>query len=85
MSGQGERQERNYYCPDDHTLLLISDLPAGIIRAVRCDKCGKRHTIYLGGRQTRAQLVSRNADGTPRAADAPPPIETRTVVPRRRG
>jgi hypothetical protein len=84
MSGQSERQERTYLCPNDQSILLISDLPSGVIRGVWCGRCQKRHTITLG-RPSQQQLVARNADGSPRPANAPPPIETRKIREGRRG
>jgi hypothetical protein len=89
MSGQGETI---YRCPNCEGVLLITSLPTGVVRAVLCKRCNKRHTVFLGGQRRREELAQPapsapvprlTASGPPRAVT--PQIETRTVVPRRRG
>jgi len=53
----GQAAEREYRCGVCRSVLLYSSSAQGIIRAVWCPKCRRRMTVYLGGRQTRADLV----------------------------
>jgi hypothetical protein len=93
MSGQGETI---YRCPSCDGVLLITSVPTGVVRAVLCKRCNKRHTVFLGGQRKREDLgqhtpsatpsvpVPRLAPSTPPRAIAPP-IETRTIRGARRG
>jgi hypothetical protein len=89
MSGT---EETIYRCPSCEGVLLITSVPSGVVRAVLCKRCNKRHTVFLGGQRKREELA-QHAPSAPVPRLTPsvqsravtPPIETRTVVPRRRG
>lgn len=88
MSGAA-REETVYRCPDCDGILVITALPEGVLRAVLCKRCNRRHTVFLGGRKVAPPVPVPAPVGSPTAtalqrAPGTPPAERGAVRARRR-